>query len=67
MVLRRGSDLKAGGRSEVERMKEFLECTDQPAMICRWSIKRGEGEERIYLWLSMIKMLEKKQAHIPQS
>ena len=41
-------------------MKEFLECTDQPAMIWRWSIKRGEGEERIYLWLSMIKMLEKK-------
>ena len=41
-------------------MKEFLECTDQPAMICRWSIKRGEGEERIYLWLSMIKMLEKQ-------
>ena len=27
-------------------MKEFLECTDQPAMICRWSIKRGEGEEK---------------------
>ena len=51
----------------MERMKEFLECTDQPAMIWRWSIKRGEGEERIYLWLSMIKMLEKKQAHIPQS
>ena len=46
-------------------MKEFLECTDQPAMICRWSIKRGEGEERGPAVFD--KRLENKKAHIPQS
>ena len=47
-------------------MKEFLECTDQPAIIWRWSIKRGEGEEKDLSVAVYEKMLEKKQAHIPQ-